>query len=114
MEAPITPPPQINTCMHLLSSAPGPHLLPTNRDARSIAADGDSDFQCRLTRIGRLKGDDKIGDGHRWDLFPKVSFAPDSLLEQRGFELVVPLWPQKDLKAARSSEPSKPCAGTIV
>jgi len=47
-----------------------------------------------------LKGDGKIGDGHRWDLFPKVSFAPDSLLEQRGFELVVPLWPQKDLKAA--------------
>jgi len=89
MEAPITPPPQINTCMHLLSSAPGPHLLPTNRDARSIAADGDSDFQCRLTRIGRLKGDDKIGDGHRWDLFPKVSLAPDSLLKQRGFELVV-------------------------
>jgi len=36
-----------------------------------------------------LKGDDKIGDGHRWDLFPKVSLAPDSLLKQRGFELVV-------------------------
>ena len=98
MEAPITPPPQINTCMHLLSSAPGSPLLPPNRDACSIAADGDSDFQWRppqnlplLARTGRLKGDGKIGDGHRWVLFPKVSVAPDSLLEQSGFELVVPL-----------------------
>jgi hypothetical protein len=47
-----------------------------------------------------LKGDGKIGDGHRWDLFPKVSFAPDLLLEQRGFELVFPLLAAKDLKAA--------------
>ena len=106
MEAPITPPPQINTCMHLLSSAAG-YLPPPKRDACSIVADGGSDFQCRplqnlplLTRTGRLKGHGKIGDGHRWDLFTKVSFAPDSLSSKGGVELVVPLWPQKDLKAA--------------
>ena len=61
-------------------------------------ADGGSDFQCRplqnlplLTRTGRLKGHGKIGDGHRWDLFPKVSFAPDSLLEHRDSNPSVPL-----------------------
>jgi hypothetical protein len=44
-----------------------------------------------LTRTGRLKGDGKVGDGRRWDLFPKVSLAPDlygacmGLFLSRGF-----------------------------
>jgi hypothetical protein len=29
-------------------------------------------------------------DGHRWDSPPKIRFAPDSPLEQAGFELPVP------------------------
>ena len=32
----------------------------------------------------------KSPEGHRWDSFPKVRFAPDSPLEEDGFELAVP------------------------
>jgi hypothetical protein len=32
----------------------------------------------------------EIPDGHRWDAPPKVRFATDSLVEEIGFELVVP------------------------
>src|SRR3984893_5996805 len=39
----------------------------------------------------RWVGVGEISDGHRWDSPPKIRFAPDSPLEGRGFEPLVPL-----------------------
>ena len=42
-------------------------------------------------RRWRWVGVGEIPDSHRWDSSPKISFAPDSPLERRGFEPLVPL-----------------------
>jgi hypothetical protein len=50
----------------------------------------------RRARCGKLAGSkwwrrvSEIPDGHRWDSSPKIRFAPDSTLQEDGFEPSVP------------------------
>jgi hypothetical protein len=40
---------------------------------------------------GALGAQCQGAEGHRWDSSPKIGFAPDSPLEEDGFEPLVPL-----------------------
>jgi hypothetical protein len=47
-------------------------------------------------------------DGHRWDSPPKIRFAPDSPLEETGFEPLVPLGEGTGLSPAAGRADRRP------